>query len=122
MKARRRRCRSSTFLLNAKSMCVAEVPVVGRQNVRDGLAPSAKPAALCPQVYIPRPCRRASRRREKSKVCNRSAIFAERSFELAPLKWMEALEINGGPGQSRTADLRFRKPLLYPSELRGPVL
>src|SRR5262249_8134023 len=23
------------------------------------------------------------------------------------------------PGQSRTADLRFRKPLLYPSELRG---
>src|ERR1700692_1633068 len=24
-----------------------------------------------------------------------------------------------GPGQSRTADLRFRKPLLYPSELRG---
>jgi hypothetical protein len=25
----------------------------------------------------------------------------------------------GGPGQSRTADLRFRKPLLYPSELRG---
>ena len=31
-----------------------------------------------------------------------------------------SLEINnGGPGQSRTADLRFRKPLLYPSELRG---
>ena len=26
---------------------------------------------------------------------------------------------DGGPGQSRTADLRFRKPLLYPSELRG---
>ena len=25
----------------------------------------------------------------------------------------------GGPGQSRTADQRFRKPLLYPSELRG---
>src|SRR5690349_10303237 len=23
------------------------------------------------------------------------------------------------PGRSRTADLRFRKPLLYPSELRG---
>ena len=28
---------------------------------------------------------------------------------------------DGGPGQSRTADLRFRKPLLYPSELRGRV-
>src|SRR5664280_1443529 len=26
---------------------------------------------------------------------------------------------NGSPGQSRTADLRFRKPLLYPSELQG---
>ena len=26
---------------------------------------------------------------------------------------------NGGPGRSRTADLRFRKPSLYPSELRG---
>ena len=25
----------------------------------------------------------------------------------------------GGPGQSRTADLEFRKLLLYPSELRG---
>jgi len=28
-------------------------------------------------------------------------------------------ENNGGPGQSRTADQRFRKPLLYPSELQG---
>jgi integrase len=35
---------------------------------------------------------------------------------------LEVLEKDGGPGQSRTADLRFRKPLLYPSELRGPVL
>jgi hypothetical protein len=26
---------------------------------------------------------------------------------------------NGGPGRSRTADQRFRKPLLYPTELRG---
>ena len=25
----------------------------------------------------------------------------------------------GGPGRSRTADQRFRKPLLYPTELRG---
>lgn len=30
-----------------------------------------------------------------------------------------AAERGGGPGQSRTADQRFRKPLLYPSELRG---
>ena len=29
------------------------------------------------------------------------------------------LRWSGGPGQSRTADQRFRIPLLYPSELRG---
>ena len=27
--------------------------------------------------------------------------------------------ISGGPGVTRTLDLRFRKPLLYPSELQG---
>jgi len=32
---------------------------------------------------------------------------------------LQATENNGGPGVSRTRDLRFRKPLLYPSELRG---
>ena len=31
----------------------------------------------------------------------------------------EVIENAGGPGVSRTRDLRFRKPLLYPSELRG---
>jgi hypothetical protein len=31
---------------------------------------------------------------------------------------------NGGPGESRTPDTRFRKPLLYPSELQAlwPIL
>jgi hypothetical protein len=28
-------------------------------------------------------------------------------------------KICGGPGVIRTPDLRFRKPLLYPAELRG---
>ena len=28
-------------------------------------------------------------------------------------------QLNGDPGPIRTADLRFRKPMLYPSELRG---
>jgi hypothetical protein len=28
---------------------------------------------------------------------------------------------NGDPGLIRTADLRFRKPMLYPSELRGHI-
>ena len=32
---------------------------------------------------------------------------------------IEVIENAGGPGVSRTRDLRFRKPLLYPSELRG---
>ncbi len=27
---------------------------------------------------------------------------------------------DGGPERSRTSDLRFRKPLLYPAELRDP--
>jgi hypothetical protein len=27
-------------------------------------------------------------------------------------------EITGGPERTRTSDLRFRKPLLYPTELR----
>ncbi len=26
--------------------------------------------------------------------------------------------LDGGPGKTRTCDLRFRKPLLYPAELR----
>jgi len=34
-------------------------------------------------------------------------------------KGTEMIEIYGSPGQIRTADLRFRKPLLYPSELQG---
>ena len=29
---------------------------------------------------------------------------------------------NGDPGLIRTADLRFRKPTLYPAELRGHIL
>jgi hypothetical protein len=32
------------------------------------------------------------------------------------------IEKTGGPGQIRTADLRFRKPSLYPSELQGRKL
>ena len=30
--------------------------------------------------------------------------------------------MNGSPGRSRTCDLRFRKPSLYPSELQGHIL
>jgi hypothetical protein len=29
--------------------------------------------------------------------------------------------LDGGPGKTRTSDLRFRKPLLYPAELRDHV-
>ena len=31
------------------------------------------------------------------------------------------IERSGDPGLIRTADLRFRKPLLYPSELQGHI-
>jgi integrase len=34
-------------------------------------------------------------------------------------KWARVIDNSGGPGRSRTADQRFRKPLLYPTELRG---
>jgi len=37
-------------------------------------------------------------------------------------EWTEVIEEAGGPGRSRTADQRFRKPLLYPTELRGLTL
>ncbi len=32
---------------------------------------------------------------------------------------LRLLEKDGGPGESRTPDQRFRKPLLYPSELQA---
>ena len=34
------------------------------------------------------------------------------------LRACEPIEIIGGPERTRTSDLRFRKPLLYPTELR----
>jgi integrase len=39
--------------------------------------------------------------------------------ESREVEYSEVYENYGGPGQSRTADQRFRKPLLYPSELQG---
>jgi hypothetical protein len=39
---------------------------------------------------------------------------------LAAYTLVTAIE-SGGPGRSRTADQRFRKPLLYPTELRGHI-
>src|SRR5437764_163985 len=39
----------------------------------------------------------------------------------APLpNWLDSTRVrHGSPGVTRTPDQRFRKPLLYPSELRG---
>ena len=36
-------------------------------------------------------------------------------------EWYSKMEV-GAPDTNRTYDPRFRKPLLYPTELRGPVL
>jgi hypothetical protein len=36
-----------------------------------------------------------------------------------PDELSEVVDNRGGPGVIRTPDLRFRKPLLYPAELRG---
>src|SRR5579872_3329652 len=46
-------------------------------------------------------------------------ILSVSARALPDWRYLFVLGWNGGPGQSRTADLRFRKPLLYPSELRG---
>jgi hypothetical protein len=40
-------------------------------------------------------------------------LFAE------ALRWLKSLILFGAPGPTRTGDLRFRKPLLYPAELRA---
>jgi hypothetical protein len=42
--------------------------------------------------------------------------FREQIFGLAR---ESASTVGGGPGESRTPDKRFRKPLLYPSELQA---
>src|SRR5436853_5608652 len=44
-------------------------------------------------------------------------------YQMPRLKDAWRLRSRDSPGQNRTADLRFRKPLLYPTELRGrPVI
>ena len=48
-----------------------------------------------------------------------SATPAQQETEEENDESSEVIENYGGPGVSRTRDLRFRKPLLYPSELRG---
>jgi hypothetical protein len=47
------------------------------------------------------------------------AIQGVDTLAFLPLSQMSLLGMSGGPGRSRTADQRFRKPLLYPTELRG---
>src|ERR1019366_10425788 len=54
-------------------------------------------------------CTRRDRRDGKRPVIMNTT---EHKFQRARAQVVE----NGGPGQSRTADQRFRKPLLYPSE------
>src|SRR5690606_13687265 len=39
-----------------------------------------------------------------------------------PLGHAPPLTADGGPERTRTSDLRFRKPLLYPAELPGRVV
>jgi integrase len=48
-----------------------------------------------------------------------NATQEQPATEAEELEYSEVFENYGGPGQSRTADQRFRKPLLYPSELQG---
>ena len=50
-----------------------------------------------------------------------NATPAQQETEEELGEMIQVIENYGGPGRSRTADQRFRKPLLYPTELRGHV-
>src|SRR5580700_10393110 len=44
--------------------------------------------------------------------------YSATNTSCSPPSLAQLFEIIGGPGKTRTCDLRFRKPLLYPAELR----
>jgi integrase len=56
---------------------------------------------------------------DSAETVEQSATPAQQETEEENDDSLEVIENAGGPGVSRTRDLRFRKPLLYPSELRG---
>ena len=60
----------------------------------------------------------AQGRLELEAFCGRERGIADAAEILSEAKDLNE-RMNGGPGQIRTADLRFRKPSLYPSELQG---
>src|ERR1051325_449982 len=68
---------------------------------------------------------RAFTRVQSIKVCARSAALA-RSWAFSGsvgrlvIVWLVVSSQGGAPGVTRTRGQRFRKPLLYPSELQGP--
>jgi|HubBroStandDraft_6_1064221.scaffolds.fasta_scaffold758713_1 hypothetical protein len=49
---------------------------------------------------------------------SRSGILRRLTDVRGPRIWLKAEQKHGGAGESRTPDLRFRKPPLYPSELQ----
>ena len=58
----------------------------------------------------------------RSRLRHFQAKFRDRCRQQPPeIQCGHGLDRNS-PGRNRTADLRFRKPLLYPSELRGHLL
>ena len=58
---------------------------------------------------------------DSAEPVEQSATPAQQETEGESDESLEVIENSGGPGVSRTRDLRFRKPLLYPSELRGHI-
>ena len=56
---------------------------------------------------------------DSAEPVEQSATPAQQETDEENGESVEVIENYGGPGVSRTRDLRFRKPLLYPSELRG---
>ena len=54
---------------------------------------------------------------QKILICVGLVYYSKRASSLKP----EALHFRGTPDTIRTCDLRFRKPTLYPTELRARV-
>src|SRR5687767_14903313 len=53
-------------------------------------------------------------------LASRPVSKKREGFTVQVNSWPESL-LCGAPGPTRTADTRFRKPLLYPPELQGRV-
>lgn len=58
---------------------------------------------------------------QKTAVSNRKRFLTPNAFQALPEAPLVYLLLIGTPGEIRTPDLWFRRPLLYPAELQGQI-